>query len=152
MWSHFSSIYGDGKVTSVGKKIGGKVQYNIELALTRPQEGFKNACAIRMSYSLNYSGIPINKGAWATVSGADRKQYIYRVTDLLSYLQVNFGKADKTVKNPKPADFEGMTGILVFNVRGWDDASGHATLWDGRTCSDHCYFPTSLEASIWVLK
>lgn len=47
--------------------------------------------------------------------------------------------------------FFGLKGILVFGVQ-WSDASGHATLWDGIRCSDHCYFPVAMEASIWFLK
>ncbi|HYE70343.1 MAG TPA: T6SS effector amidase Tae4 family protein [Aquabacterium sp.] len=48
-------------------------------------------------------------------------------------------------------DFAKLKGIIVFKVQ-WRDASGHVTLWDGRTCSDHCHFPVASEASIWVLK
>jgi hypothetical protein len=150
MWHHFSVIYGDGSVPSVGNRIGGKVQENIELGVKDPKAGFTNACAIRMSYSLNNSGIPITRGIWKTVSGGDKKQYIYRVSDLIKYLNQTFGKPDKTVKNPTPSDFAGMKGILVFGVQ-WSDATGHATLWDGITCSDHCYFPVAMEASIWLL-
>ena len=40
-------------LNEVGKKIGGKVQYNIDQGI------FQNACAIRMSYALNYSGVPV---------------------------------------------------------------------------------------------
>lgn len=151
MWANFGVIYGDGKVATVGKKIGGKVGANIELGEKDPNLGFTNACAIRMSYSLNYSGSPIVRGAWSTVTGGDRKSYIYRVKDLLTYLRQKFGSADKTVKNPKPTDFAGLKGILVFEV-DWNDASGHATLWDGSVCSDHCYFPVARGASIWLLK
>ncbi len=152
MWSNFATIYGDGKLTTVGNKIGGKVQENIVLAEKNPLLGFNNACAICMSYSLNYSGIVITHGLWKTVSGADKKQYIYRVTDLLIFLTQTFGKPDKTILNPKPSDFSGVKGILIFNVQGWNNASGHATLWDGNLCSDHCYFPNASEASIWILK
>jgi hypothetical protein len=151
MWHHFSEIYGDGSVPSVGKKIGGKVQTNIELGIKDPKAGFTNACAIRMSYSLNKSGSFVQKGVWKTVSGGDSNQYIYRVSDLLKYLTQVFGKPDKTVRSPKPRDFENMKGILVFGVQ-WQDATGHATLWNGTTCSDHCYFPVAAEASIWLLK
>jgi len=35
MWHHFITIYGDGSVSSVGKNIGGKVQYNIERIIER---------------------------------------------------------------------------------------------------------------------
>lgn len=151
MWANFSTIYGDGTVTSVGTKIGGKVGENIELGIKDPTQGFTNACAIRMSYALNYSKLPINRGVWNTVSGEDKKWYIYRVKDLLIFLTQSFGQPDKTVKNPKPTDFSGLKGILVFKVT-WADASGHATLWDGIACSDHCYFPQATEASLWKLK
>ncbi len=151
MWQQFSIIYGDGSLSSVGRKIGGKVEENIELGIRDPKAGFTNACAIRMSYSLNHSGVTITKGAWDTVSGKDRNQYLYRVSSLLKYLQFAFGKPDKTVKHPNPNDFSNDKGILVFGVQ-WSDATGHATLWDGARCSDHCYFPVAQEASIWLLK
>lgn len=151
MWTNFTTIYGDGTVTGVGAKIGGKVGENITLGVTNPKAGFTNACAIRMSYSLNRSGSPVHRGPWATVSGGDGKLYVYRVRDLLKYLQTTFGSPDKTVKNPKPEDFTGDKGILVFDVR-WSDATGHATLWNGTGCSDHCYFPVASEASLWQLK
>lgn len=148
---HFTSIYGDGSIVSVGKKIGGKVEQNIILGVKDPLHGFTNACAIRMSYSLNYSGVIISRGSWQTVSGADRKWYIYRVSDLVTFLRLSFGEPDKTVKNPKPKNFEENKGILVFRVN-WSDASGHVTLWNGSSCSDHCHFPVASEASIWILK
>jgi hypothetical protein len=152
MWNNFTAIYGDGSVASVGKKIGGKVGENFELGIKDPNNGFTNACAVRMSYSFNYSGAPVERGTWSTVSGGDKKWYIYRVRDLLAYLKYNFGKPDKTVKSPKASDFSGLKGILVFSVAIWTDASGHATLWNGSTCSDHCYFPVATEASLWLLK
>lgn len=151
MSSNFSTIYGDGTVPSVGRKIGGKVGDNIALGVKDPKAGFTNGCAIRMSYALNYSSSPVPRGTWSTVSGGDGKWYIFRVRDLIAYLHHAFGKADKTVKSPKPSDFAGMKGILVFNVQ-WRDATGHVTLWNGLTCSDHCYFPMASEASLWVLK
>lgn len=152
--SKFAEIYGDGTVRNVGNKIGGKVAQNIQIGIDDPdpRAGFKNACAIRMSFSLNYAGTPITRGPWGTVSGKDGKQYIYRVSDLLRFLKQRFGAPDKTVKNPKPSDLASDKGILVFSVSGWIDASGHATLWNGATCSDHCYFQNASEASIWLLK
>jgi len=151
MWASFTSVYGNGSVKEVGQKIGGKVAENIELGARDPRAGFTNACAIRMSYCLNQSGVAVVRGPWKTVSGADGKQYIYRVSDLLAYLRHNFGKPDRVIKKPGAADFQTGKGILVFSVP-WRDASGHATLWDGHSCSDHCYFPQAKEASIWLLK
>ncbi|EOD3494093.1 type VI secretion system amidase effector protein Tae4 [Cronobacter malonaticus] len=149
-WQRFSEV--NVPVSVVGQKIGGKVGVNIKIGENSDTEGFKNACAIRMSYALNYSGSKIERGPWLTVSGADKNWYIYRVKDLKPYLIYKFGAPDKTVKNPTVNDFKNMTGILVFSVSGWNDASGHATLWNGNICSDHCYFPMSTEASIWLLK
>jgi hypothetical protein len=152
MWQHFSTV--NVGLSEVGKVIGGKVQQNIEIGLKDTQHhGFENACAIRMSYSLHHSGITIIPGhpTWETVSGADKKLYIYRVADLRKFLETTFGKPDKAVSNPFPRDFSGMKGILVF-TQHFVGASGHATLWNGITCSDHCYFPRSTKAEIWLLK
>ncbi|WP_239323964.1 T6SS effector amidase Tae4 family protein [Snodgrassella gandavensis] len=31
-------------------------------------------------------------------------------------------------------------GIILFEVSGWSDATGHATLFNGYKCYDSCYF------------
>ncbi len=95
-------------VAQVGELIGGNVGVNIDMGVREPMKGFTNACAIRMSYVINYSGIRITRGVWKTVSGADKKWYIYRVKDLLIYLHEKFGKPDLTVRNPDVSDFYGM--------------------------------------------
>lgn len=144
-------------VADVGKKIGGAVQKNIDM----PVGGFQNACPIRMSYVLNTTGFPIPKGhSYATVSGADNRQYIYRVGDMMAYLERAFGKPDKTVKSPSPTDFAGMKGILVVKGHGWANAKGHITLWDGSQCVDTCHLMYDPEngpfvpetASLWGLQ
>lgn len=149
-WNRYSEI--NVTVSKVGEKIGGNVGLNIALGEKDPNQGFTNACAIRMSYVLNYTGSKINRGAWKTVSGKDKNWYIFRVRDFLKYMYEVYGQPDKTVVNPTVHDFKGLNGILVFNVNGWNDASGHVTLWNGSACSDHCYFPLANEASIWILK
>ncbi len=101
VWSHFKVIYGEGNITRIGDKIGGKVKHNIDLGVREPRLGFTNACAIRMSYALNYSGITIGRGEWKTVSGDDGKWYIYRVKDLLKFLENRFGQPDKVVNSPQ---------------------------------------------------
>ena len=143
-------------IAEVGKKIGGNVQQNIELSAG----GFVNACPIRMSYVLNMTGFPIHKSSqYVMVSGADNYQYIYRVGDMMSYLERMFGKPDKTVKSPKPTDFTKMKGIIVVKGHGWGNAKGHVTLWDGSKCSDSCHLMHDPDngafipeiASIWIL-
>lgn len=140
MWKHFSDI--NHSVPQVGKIIGGKVGTNINSNI------FRNACALRMSYALNRSGIkiPHNESRWKTSSGADKNWYIYRVEDMVTFLNDRFGSADIT------SNFTGEKGIILFNVSGWSDATGHVTLWDGMTCSDQCYFPQSTGVKQWILK
>lgn len=152
IWSKFIEIYGDGTITSVGEKIGGKVEQNIKLGLTNPDAGFTNACAIRMSYALNYSGVTITRGSWATVSGTDKKWYIYRVRDLRRFLVSSFGEPDVVKTTPASSDFAKLKGIIIFSVAGWSDATGHASIWDGDKCSDTCHFPLSTEVSLWTLE
>jgi hypothetical protein len=58
---------------------------------------------------------------------------------------------------PNGGELSGKKGVVLFEVRGWDDAAGHATLWNGRQCYDHCYFNEpganyrTDRASFWVL-
>ena len=53
--------------SKVRKLIGGKVEANIKANI------FKNACAIRMSYAFNYSGMPISRYDGSVSSGKDKK-------------------------------------------------------------------------------
>lgn len=141
----------------VGKKIGGNVQRNMDL----PVGGFQNACPIRISYVLNHTGFPIRPSPrYQMVSGGDRMEYIFRVGDMMNYLEDSFGKPDKTSKSPQPSDFSGMRGIIVVRGHGWSNAKGHVTLWNGTQCSDTCHLLADPDngpfvpdaASIWVLQ
>ena len=144
-WAAFAAIYGDGSLQHVAQKLGGKVQVNIDGGI------FENACAIRMSHVLNETGFPISAAHGATVSGADNRRYLYRVRDLERHLRQRFGtpEVDGPTRN---ADLSGKRGLLLFTVGGWNNATGHATLWDGRACSDRCYFPESSHVAFWELK
>ncbi|MCK7577749.1 MAG: type VI secretion system amidase effector protein Tae4 [Chromatiales bacterium] len=37
-------------------------------------------------------------------------------------------------------ELAGKNGAILFEVSGWSDAQGHATLFNGSACYDHCYF------------
>jgi hypothetical protein len=142
-WMHFSDI--NISVKDVGKKIGGHVQINIDTEI------FQNACPIRMSYVLNKCGILIPRGGkYAVVSGQDKKQYMYRVNDMIPYLEEIFGKPDITINHPKMSDFSGKKGIIVFSGNGWSNARGHVTLWNGMVCSDACHFIGSDENGTFI--
>lgn len=125
-------------------------------------EAYLNTCAVRMSYALNRSGLKLGPppSAGGSIQGADGYMYWIRVSDLKPYLIKRFKGADEELRLPIiPAslvgDIEAMrplyderkrlaktwldsklknrNGIVVFEVSGWGDASGHFTLWNGTT-------------------
>jgi hypothetical protein len=100
----FREIYGSGTLAEVGKKIGGKVAFNIDLAEKDPTQGFANGCAIRMSYCLEKSGVHISASPWATSTGADGRRYIYKVQDLVKFLGFQFGNPDRAATPPDPSE------------------------------------------------
>jgi hypothetical protein len=116
------------------------------LALYRENpQGYANACALRLSRSFNYGGIPIKQSTRGyKVKGSDEKPYLLRVREMISFVELNLGKADSTFKPANNEDvssqLRGKKGIIIFKVSGWGDASGHVTLWNGSDCGDSCYF------------
>lgn len=148
MLAAFRRVYGTGKLADVANTIGGLVKQNIDA------QTFKNGCALRMSHSLlNASKASITHGTrWKTSAGADSKRYIVKVKDMIEFLTDGFGPPDLRSGRPAASKiFNGKQGIIAFAVGQWDDATGHVTLWDGKTCADHCYFPISKEAMLWLL-
>ncbi|WP_285425162.1 type VI secretion system amidase effector protein Tae4 [Pseudomonas sp. efr-133-TYG-103a] len=138
----------------VGTIIGGYVAKNI--GNPDPSQRWSNTCAVRMSYIFNEAGLTIPAIRGQTVSGADKRQYFFRVRDLITFLQHRWGHPE-VVQYPPPSEFEGRKGVILFEVSGWSDAQGHATLFDGRRCYDQCYFnsPEALyrtdRANFWSL-
>jgi len=137
-----------------------------------------NTCAVRMSYALNRSGIRLPKAysAGGTVVGEDGFNYWIRVKDLKQYLRDRF-KGGDFEHVPKPIKaltqdavdervqdaYDGMinkisgkTGIIVFDVTGWRDASGYFTLWDGNSLvyvgPGDRNNPRSLEYYFWLYR
>lgn len=116
-------------------------------------EYWANTCAGRMSYALNHSGIALDKAPrGGSFKGADNKHYWFRVSDLKAYLKARFKAGDieyalkplplkltdeifnqrvKDVQTNVLDKISGKHGIVVFDVAGWGNASGHFTLWDG---------------------
>lgn len=121
---------------------------------------YENTCAVRMSYALNRSGLTLGKAPSSngTVVGGDGLNYWIRVQDLIGELMTRFKGADEELVlklAPKSvigdddaldAAYEerwqraqefiesklaGRNGIVVFETRGYLNATGHFTLWDG---------------------
>jgi hypothetical protein len=192
---HVATKIGGRVFSNICKEFSGPV-CTIPTDVERSQRAFRgkwpNTCAVRLSYILNYSGVLI-PSTGETASGGDRKQYFYRVKELAAWLERTWGKPEVEIANPK--DYEalikpdgkpelnpdgspkmskyggrlaGHRGILVFDITGWGDAGGHATLFDGtkddgkkapdevakESCYDHCYFSPhyrAVKARLWEL-
>lgn len=122
----------------------------------------ENTCASRMSYALLRSGFQLaqTKDPDGSMLGGDKKWYWIRVNDLRTELHLRFKgfdaelrfpeldiklladkvaltriKLERKVKAQKFLDTElgKKNGIIVFKVKGWGNASGHFTLWNGST-------------------
>lgn len=144
-WAASQKIYDPSNSgAKVAQVIGGNVAININNP--NPLQQWKNTCAVRMSYILNESGTIIPATPQQTVSGADKRQYFYRVANLIRFLEFRWGKPEIITYPTSAEQMAGNKGLILFEVSGWSDAQGHATLFDGRFCYDHCYF-NSPEAS-----
>lgn len=126
-----------------GAKVAHIIGGNVEKNINNPdhRQRWENTCAVRMSYILSQAGMTLPSVRGQTVSGADGRKYFFRVRDLIAFLQQRWGSAD--IVHVPPANggkLSGKQGVILFEVSGWADAQGHATLFDGRSCYDHCYF------------
>ncbi len=138
------SNYPLGSSEEVKNEIGGKVNY----------PWIKNTCAIRMSRALNYSGYPIPKTGRKTISGADKKQYFYRIADLKKYIVSKFGQSNYTFEKPlNQPELLQLQGIIIFDVN-FSDATGHITLLNkGKSCiNNDDYFDRANFVEIWSAK
>lgn len=139
-WAAAQRIYDPANsAEKVARTIGGNVAENINSR--DPKRRWINTCAVRLSYILNHSGMPIPRIPGQTVSGADKRWYFYRVKNLIAFLEQRLGKAEVVSYPPgNGGPLAGKKGLILFEISGWSDAQGHATLFDGSACYDHCYF------------
>lgn len=130
----------------------------VELVKRAPDD-WENTCAARMSYALNRSGIKLPSTGGYSLKGEDGFRYWMRVKELKDYMSKRFSNPDISY-NPKQIQnitenrrsklkdemiekvnlvqseflpkISNKKGIIVFDVVGWGNASGHFTLWDGK--------------------
>jgi hypothetical protein len=155
-WAASQKIYSSSNPSEkVAQVIGGDVAANIN----DKKHPWQNTCAVRMSYILNQSGLFIPAIPGETKKGADHRNYFYKVKNVIAFLKLRWG-APEVVAYP-PSDggsLAGKKGIILFEIHGWSDANGHATLFNGITCYDHCYFNEpgatyrTSQANFWALK
>lgn len=135
-WPELLKNFPNKAAKDVFTEIGGKVKLNYDIGV------FKNACATRMSKALNLSlgehKIPYFKTKNSSgedvvqvSSGGKKLWYIFRVKALIEYLTKTYGAPKNIGIGNYKQSLKGKKGIIVFEVSGWTDASGHADLWDG---------------------
>ncbi|WP_066267968.1 type VI secretion system amidase effector protein Tae4 [Hydrogenophaga palleronii] len=154
-WTASQQIYSaSDSARKVADVVGGRVAENIN-DKTSP---WRNTCAVRMSYILNKSGLSIPPMP-ETRKGGDGQNYFFRVRDLVAFLKRAWGAPEVVAYPPGGGGaLAGKSGLILFEIQGWSDASGHATLFNGSSCYDHCYFNEpgvnyrTAKANFWELK
>ena len=130
--------------SQVGSIIGGKVEVNIKANI------LQNACAIRLSYAFNYSGMPISQYDGKVSSGKDNKWYLYRVEDMKNFVKKHIGGTP--IKGQSAIDFKGKRGIIIFTNCNWSDATGHIDLFNGQEVEGKGYFNKCDTAILYEIK
>ncbi len=67
-------------------------------------------------------------------SGKNKLWYIFRVKMLVKHLKSKYGEPEDFKSSEYKKKLKDRKGIIVFEVTGWSDATGHADLWDGKKC------------------
>lgn len=121
-------------------------------------DGIDNTCVLRVSRAFNYSGNLIPRSSTdeiLTIKGGDGRNYAIRVREFTRYMRRKYGAPSYEHEYPAPgggevpASFKGRQGVIIFEVEGWTDATGHADLWNGTTCRHHCYFNKASRVMLW---
>lgn len=118
--------------------VGGQIQsmYNGD------PEAFQNACALRVSRALNYSGVTIPNIPGKTYQGGDGKYYFLSAAKLFNFMNKTFpGSLHLTQAQggPNGANFPGLLGTKpgIYIMQSADPAAfgatGHCTLYNGST-------------------
>lgn len=123
-----------------------------------------NACAVRVSRALNYSGVAIPYIANQTYKGADGKYYFLGAAKLYNWIVKTFGSPNVhlTAADGAPNGTNFKSKIMTSLHRGIYimkpisqasfQATGHATLWGGLDCiGGHNYFAAAKDIYIWDL-
>lgn len=153
-WNVLLSNFPNKPAGDVFTEIGGKVKLNYDIGV------FNNACATRISKSLNYSGemhkIPFYKtidtngnDVVQVSSGGKKFWYIYRVKIINKYLKETYGQPKLVSPDNYQQELSGKKGIIIFEVSGWSDATGHADLWDGAGCVGSDYGDKASQIFFW---
>jgi hypothetical protein len=137
LWANYPT---DPDPESIKRMIGGRVDL----------PWITNTCTIRMSYAFNRAGSPIPRKhpSLTTVRGGDGLWYAIRVREFKRYLEREFGAPGVT--GTMRSEFAGHQGILVFDVEGWNDATGHLDVWNGTRAKHGEYWEAAKAVYLWI--
>lgn len=137
LWEAYAEV-GLKAAPEVYALVGGNVA---DLHTANPAD-YSNACALRMSRAFNYGGYPVPRGTIIPgtniyrVRGGDDKPYILRVDGVIHFIRHNWGAPDQVFQPGETAQLSGLKGVIIAEVQGWSDATGHVTLWNGSGTAD----------------
>ena len=131
--------------------VGGYAKKMYEHGQKIGSSNFENSCAMRLSYAFNKGVFTVpskvnifpNPDDVERWRGKDGKAYIIKANDMIRWIKKEFGNPELEVETHGKdisSQLFNKKGIIVFIVDGWDNATGHVTLWNGNECGDHCYF------------
>ena len=159
-WANFQNAFphhSDGTGMSADEVytlVGGLMKQNHFSINQQISSNWQNACAIRLSRALNYSGIII-PAVTGTFVGDDNKNYFVNARVLNSWMRKTFGIAPSNQKHHNftkaqgglngqnfPSLLAGFKGIFsIVSPLGSPWASGHADcLQSDGTCVNNCHF------------
>ncbi len=137
LWANYPD---DRDPEALKRRIGGRVD----------MPWLTNTCTIRMSHAFNQAGAPIPRRhpSISTVQGGDGLWYAFRVREFVRWLEREYERADVTGTSKQP--FLGLRGIIVFEVDGWTDATGHLDMWNGATTRHGEYWAQAKAVRLWL--
>jgi len=120
------------------------------------KNNIQNICTIRLSRAFNATGDPIKKiPGLSILIGNDKKRYAYRVSEITRYLENIYGPPTVSKESEEPEALrkavQGKRGIIIFKVKGWEEATGHADLWDGAHARYREYFHKAHKVLLWQI-
>lgn len=122
----------------VYKKIGGPLGEWAE------KDHFGFSCVARVSYALNYGGMPIPKGTPNTYLGSDGKSYFINAGHMKEYFDTKWG----TGINVEPTKIK--NGIIFQSGFSNPSVSGHVDIVFRRyTYTNNLYNYSSLTTTLW---
>jgi hypothetical protein len=134
-------------------------------AYNRDPIHYQNACALRVSRALNYSGVNIPQITGQTYKGSDNKNYFLSSAKLFNFMKKTFGNGNIVLKQSDggangrlfQSKLAGHKGVYIMQASypSKFGALGHATLFDGNDCiGGHNYFNATGGVdtiTLWIL-